>query len=293
MSLEVFVVMKPGVTVTGRAHIARDGKSVASECLTAQPDHADLVALEEALKLWEAGLVSQVIAIMAGPALANDILSYALAMGADRAIHVATGDDLFADARVLGHLIAAVVAHHGGRFILTGAGSADGDGDVLPHMIAQEMGAACLTNIDKLKFLNGELKVERRIEKGHRQIWNATLPAVVACHEGANSPRYVPVTALVLARNQAVTEIDPGALGINQAELRPGTSLEKFVPPRTRPKRIAAAATQSVAERMQAAVSGGVGDTKKGQSLSGSPEQIADQIVAFLEQRGLLGEQRQ
>lgn len=291
VGLDLFVAMTPDLTVAGRPRIARDGKSVLPECLSVGPRHADLVALEQALRMREAGQASRVTCIAAGSAAANETLAHALALGADRAIRVPTADEFYADARVLGHLIADAITNQGGRLVFTGAGSVDGDGDVLPHMIAHDLGAACLTNIAVLDVSGADIRAERRIEKGHRQIWGARLPAVVAFDPGANSPRYAPVAALVLARRAAVSVLDTRDRNGDPREPRPATLLRKLVPPRIRPKHIATgSSSQSAAERMRATVSGGVGTAKTGSALSGSPEQVADSIVAFLGQRGLLGD---
>ncbi len=289
MGLELFVALKPDLTISGRPRIARDGKSVAPECLSAGPHHTDLVALEQAIRMREAGEASSITCVAAGSTAADETLAHARALGADRAIRVPAADELYADARILGGLIAGAIAGYGGRLVFTG--SQPTDGDVLPHMIARDLDAACLTDVVALELSGGDIRASRRIEKGHREIWGARLPAVVAFDGGANSPRYAPVAALVLARGTCPTVFDPEGRNAEPVEAQPTIVLKKLVPPRIRPKRISAGSSgQSAAERMQAAVSGGVGDAKTGSAISGPPDQVADYIVAFLGQRGLLGE---
>lgn len=286
MTPDVFVVLLASFTIKSRLRIARDGKSVAPECLSPTPNLADLIALEQALRLREHGLVSRVICIAGGSQIADEILSHSIAMGADRAIRFKAGADLYADARESGQRVAAIIASFGGKLVFTGGGSSDGDGDVNPHMVAAGLDATCLTNAMDLELSGDKLRVERRIEKGHRQIWATHLPAVVAFDPSAVAPRYVPVAAHILARRAPTPVREP-----DQDELEPATALSKFIAPRIRPKRISAVpSSQSVAERMQAVVTGGLGETKTGTVLSGPPDQVADQIVAFLEQRGLLEE---
>ena len=281
MSPEVFVVLRPNFAVEGRLRISRDGKSVAPECLSPTPSLADLVARER-------GLVSGVICIAEGTQIADEILSRGISMGADRAIRVPADGGLYEDACISGQRIAAAISSLGGKLVFAGGGTDDGDGEVIPHVIATGLNATCLTCVMELALTDDMVRVERRIEKGHRQIWSARLPAVVAFDPGSEAPRYVPVASDILARQGSPSVAEP-----DRVEREPVTALSKFVAPRIRPKRIAAAPlNRSVAERMQATVAGGLGETKAGAILSGPPDQVADQIVAFLGDRGLLGEDR-
>lgn len=294
MALEVFVAMQPTVSVKGRARIARDGQSVAAECLQTAPNPADLVALEAALRLRENGQVSTVTCIAAGSTAADAVLSYGIAMGADRAVRVPAGEDLYVDAGVLGRSIAAAVAGFGGGLVFAASTSADGEADAVPHVIAAALDAACLTNVTALRLSSTEVEVERWLEKGRREIWGAHLPAVVAFEARANNPRYVAVAALALSRRTASPESVPKESHVQAAEPDAATILRKLVTPRIRPKRIAGGSSrQPVSERMRAAVSGGSGEMKSGQALAGPPDRVADLIVAFLDERGLLGGDRQ
>jgi len=284
--------MQPSVTVQGRVRIERDGLSVAAQCLQTAPNPAALVALEEALRLRETGIASSVTCIAAGAA-ADAVLAHGIAMGADRTVRIHAPAGLYVDARVLGCSIAAAVAGSAGQLVFVAGQSADGEADALPHEIAAALDAACLTNVTALRFSNNEVEVERRLEKGRREIWGARLPAVVAFDARANSPRYVTVAALVLARRTASPASVADRPQDLAAEPDAATTLRKLVTPRIRPKRVAGSSSkQSVNERMLAAVSGGAGEVKSGKPLSGPLDHLADLIVAFLDDRGLLGADR-
>jgi len=285
MSEEVFVVLQPDFAINGRASIARDGKSIAQECLSLTSRLADQVALEQALRLREKGHVSRVTCVAACSSAAEDILTQAMASGADRALRIDTGDDLYIDAQAVGQKIANEITGLNGELVFTGSWSGDGNGDLMPHVIAAGLGAACLSNTMNVEISADRVQIERRIEKGHRQIWEAILPAVVAFDPSATAPRYVPVAAQILARRRSITVIDP-VLSVEQ----PATALRKFIPARIRAKRVSVApAHQTVQERMQATVAGGVSKKKSSTTLSGPPHQVADQIIAFLEERKFLG----
>lgn len=286
--IDVAVVMQATISVDGRARIARDGKSVAPECLRTALNPVDLVALEEALKLRESGLVSTVTCLAVGPG-ADVALAHGLAMGADRIVRAEAPTELYVDARLLGRSIAAALADSVAQLIFVAGQSVDGDAEVLPHEIAVALDAACLTRATALKLSRDEVEVERWLEKGRREIWAAGLPAVVAFDTRANNPRYVAVAALALAHRSALSESVVHHADVRAVQSGAATSLQRFVTPRVRVKRVAGGSSeQGVSDRMRAAVSGGSVESNSGKALSGPPEHVADQIVAFLGERGLL-----
>ncbi len=291
---EVFVAMQAGASVEGRARIARDGLSVADECLRTVPNPTDLVALEAALGLREAGQISTVTCIAIGASTADTILSHGMAMGADRVVRIPMSDQLYLDARFAGRAIAAAVAGSAERLVFTGGESVDGEAEALSHMIAVALGATCMTNVASFSFSDTGMEVERRLERGRRERWRARLPAVVAFAPRANDPRYVAVAALCLARRTTSPEVISTEPQLLTEQAVAATALRKFVAPRIRPKRRAGRASAgTVGERMRAAVDGGVGETKNSDLLSGPPARVADRIVAFLDERGFLGTGRE
>jgi electron transfer flavoprotein alpha/beta subunit len=286
MSLEIFVILKLGFTIDGRARISRDGKSVKPECLSPQPQLADIVALEHALKLRERELASRVICVSQGAEAADEILSRGLGMGADQAIRLAADDGVFVDPQIQGHRIASVISGVGGKLVFTGGGSGDGDDEIVPHVVAADLGAACLSNVMDFELSGDRLKVERRVEKGDRQIWEADLPAVLAFDSSSLPPRYVATAMRILAQSRKIPVTSP-----DRPDPAAPTNLKKFVVPRIRAKRLSAGpADFSADQRMQFSVAGGLSKKTPGKVLSGPPDQVADGIVAFLDAKGLLGE---
>ncbi len=288
-AFDVVVVMQASVSVKGRARIARDGQSVDPECLAALPNLVDFVALEEALKLRESGKAATVTCVAAGAA-ADAVLAHGLAMGADRIVRVEAPEGLYVDARVLARSIVGACT---GQLVVIAGQSANGEADALPHEIAAALDAACLTNVTVLRVSNGEVEAERWLEKGRREIWGTRLPAVVAVAATANNPRYVTVAALALARRSASLQLVAREVVVPATESDAATALQKLVTPRIRPKRIAGnSSKQSVSERLRVAVSGDSAQMQSGKPVSGPPTHVADAIVAFLDERGLLEERR-
>jgi electron transfer flavoprotein beta subunit len=287
--IDVVVVMQAAVSVQGRVRIARDGQSVDAQCLQSACNPVDLVALEEALKLRETGLVSTVTCLAAGSG-ADAVLAHGIAMGADRIVRIHADEDLYVDARVLGRSIAAALAGSPAQLLFVAGQSADGEADAIPHEIAAALRAACLTNVTALRLANGEVEVERWLEKGRREIWAARLPAVVAFNVRANTPRYVTVAALALARRTAASAPHTGEEPSDAAaESGAATALQRLVVPRIRVKRVAGSTSrQPASERMRTLLNGVGGEVKSGKPLSGPPDHVADLIVAFLDERGLL-----
>jgi electron transfer flavoprotein beta subunit len=295
VALEVFVAMQATVSIQGRARIARDGRSVAAECLQSAPNPGDLVALEEALRLRDTGQVSKVSCIAAGATAADAVLSHGLAMGADRTVRIPTTDDLYVDTQRLGRSIAAAVAGSAGKLVFAASTSPDGEADALPHVIAAALHGACLTNVMSLRLSPNEVEVVRWLEQGRREIWGAHLPAIVAFEGRANTPRYAAVAALILARRTVSAGSAGSAAGtdIQATAHDPATMLRKLLPPRIRPKRMAGGPIgQPASERMRAAIGGGTAEMKRNAVLSGPPDRVANRIVAFLDARGLLGTER-
>jgi electron transfer flavoprotein beta subunit len=284
--------MQGAVSIRGRARIARDGLSLAAECLEAAPNPVDFVALEKALDLRESGLAATVTCMAAG-AGAEAALAQGLAMGADRIVGIDAPTDIYLDARVAGRAIAAALAGSAVSLVFVAGESSDGSAEVVPHEIAAALDAACLTNVMTLKLSDHDLEVERRLEQGRRETWGAAMPAVVAFDGRANDPRYVTVAALTLARRAVSAELAEDDVRAGDEVSGAATVLRTLVTPRIRTKRVAGqAAGQSVSERMRTAVSGGVGEVKSREPLSGPPALVAERIVAFLRERGLLGARR-
>ncbi len=282
--LDVFVCTRPMAVIESSPRIRDDGMALDPSCSRWIVDADNAYALEAALQLREQGAVARVVCISAGPVEYDLALTWCLAAGADRVLRVDLPTAGALDARATGVLLAGAVRRAGGSLVIMAQRSGDEQNALVAPAMAADLGAGYLDNAVDVRVEAGEVRIQRRIERGHRQLWAADLPAVVAVAPGANRPRYVSVAGLSLARQgtiEILTSTDPDKL----PRLSERVSL---VPGRQRTRAVSVpAASASAAERMQAIM----GTASKGPGptmLRGSKEELADHAVAFMQDRGIL-----
>ena len=177
----------------------------------------DRYALEEALRLKDAGKATEVVVLTVGPERAATALRTALATGADRAIHVK--DDALAGADPLGiaRAIAAAIKEEGFALILAGLQADDDNYTQTPGLVARLLGRPCATAVLKIEPGDGVVKVERELENQRVQVVEMTLPAVVAVQTGLNEPRYASLKGIMAAKKKEIRTVDLAAIGLDPA----------------------------------------------------------------------------
>lgn len=303
MLTEVIVCVKQAVGVRGSLALTADALQLSPECRQVLPNGADAFALEQALRLREQGLVGRVTCLSAGPTEAEAMLALCLAMGADRVLRVEVPEDLRLDEAMTGALLGAAIATLGGTLVLAAQRSDDGGSGIVPAAAARALGAAYLSNVAAIRIAGERIEVERKLERGNRQVWSATLPAVVAVEPGTVLPRYVSVAARILAKRRPVEVLTMAVLGIDPGHLARLTALKGLAVPRRRPKKtIAAAAAPAVPGRGRmpmmgglgaaASASAGAGQPKDKKILTGAPEELATAVINLLVEREILSRER-
>jgi electron transfer flavoprotein beta subunit len=178
----------------------------------------DAHALEEALRIREADGEGEVVAIMMGPSSAADSLRKALAIGADRAVHVAddalAGSDLVATARTL----AKAVAREEPDLVLLGQQGGDSDGAVLWSALAELLQLPVVSQAASLELAGGKAKAKRQTEYGYDVI-EAPLPCVVAVSDAINEPRYPSLKGIMGAKKKPYDTVSAGDLGLSADEI--------------------------------------------------------------------------
>jgi len=247
---------------------------------------ADRAALEEGLKL--AGKLAGVVtAISAGQEAAAAALRFCLARGAGRAVQVARGDDLdpVATALAVSDLLA------GGSFglVLCGGESGDGGSGRFPAELAARLDWPLVTAVAAVTLDSDGLKLERRIERGDREVVRCGLPAVLAVDPILAEARYVSVRARRVAANEPIDLFRGEVSGVDVI----GDELIALEPAKPRPKRTSGpAAGLSAMDRLAHAITGGVQQKQSGGFVEGPPATVAAEILRFLEERGFTGERR-
>jgi electron transfer flavoprotein beta subunit len=251
-------------------------------------NEADMFALEEALRARDRGEVGRVVSISVGPRRAREALVAALAMGADHAVRVDVPEDTGLDASAVAALLAAAIRSFGGRLAFAAQKSDDGRSGLVPAFLARHLDAVYLSNAATVHLTDGEIEIQRRVERGGRQVWRAALPAVVAFDSGINVPRYPRLATRLRARRQTIEETSPAVLAVDLGSLPRSVEILRVEPLRRRPKKLALPASESsAADRMRAIVGGGI-PAKASSVVAGPVDQLVAATVAFLKERRLL-----
>jgi electron transfer flavoprotein beta subunit len=177
----------------------------------------DAHAVEEALRVKERAGDGEVVVLTMGPAKAGDALRKALAMGADRSVHVAdegaAGSDLVATSAVL----AAALARQEPDLVLFGQQAADSDGAVLWAAVAERLGRPVISQVAELTLADGKVRGKRQTEFGYDVI-EAPLPAVIAVSDAVNEPRYPSLKGIMGAKKKPQEELSLAELGVEAGE---------------------------------------------------------------------------
>jgi electron transfer flavoprotein beta subunit len=178
----------------------------------------DANAVEEALKLKEAGGGAEVVLVALGPERAVDALRKGLAMGADRAVLVsddaAAGSDLVATSLVL----ATALEREGADLILFGQQASDSDGAVLWAAVADRLRRPVVSQAAELAVQDGKARVKRQTEFGYDVI-EAPLPAVIGVSDAINTPRYPSLKGIMSAKKKPQETLSAADLQLEGSQL--------------------------------------------------------------------------
>lgn len=171
-------------------------------------------AVEEAVRLKEAGAASEVIVVSVGEEACRDTIRTALAAGADRGLLVKT--DIEPQPLAVAKLIAAVARREGVDLILTGKQAVDGDDNQVGQMIAALLGRGQGTFVSKLVPGDGVVTVTREVDDGLETV-EVGLPAVVTADLRLNEPRYASLPNIMRAKRKPIDTLTPAELGVDPA----------------------------------------------------------------------------
>ena len=195
-----------------RAKADGSGADIASAKMSINP--FDEHAVEEAVRLKEAGVATEVVVVTTGAANAQDVLRHALALGADRAILVETAEHLnsLASAKVL----RAIAKREAPQLILIGKQAIDDDAAEVGQMLAALLNVGQGTFASKLTIADGKVTVAREIDGGQETL-ELNLPAVITADLRLNDPRYIKLPNLMLAKKKPLETIALADLDVNTA----------------------------------------------------------------------------
>ena len=207
----------------------------------------DEIAVEEAVRLKEAGKVSEIVAVSLGGKKCEDTLRTALAMGADRAIHVETEAAL--EPLAVAKLLKAVANKEQPQILLLGKQAIDDDANQTAQMLAALMNAPQGTFVGKLEIDGSEAVVTREIDGGMETV-ALKLPAVISADLRLNEPRYVKLPQIMQAKKKPLEKSTPEELGVNTA---PRMQAVSYAEPKARKAGEKVGSVAELVEKLKAA----------------------------------------
>ncbi|MDR2637814.1 MAG: electron transfer flavoprotein subunit beta/FixA family protein [Zoogloeaceae bacterium] len=213
--MKVLVPVKRVVdsNVKVRAKADETGVDLANVKMAMNP--FDEIAVEEAVRLKEKGVASEVVVVSCGAAANQEVLRTALAVGADRAILVDTGDAEVQPLAVA-KLLKAVCASEQPQLVIAGKQAIDDDSNQVGQMLSALQGWPQATFASKVEVADGKAKVTREIDGGLETL-EIALPAVITADLRLNEPRYAKLPDVMKAKKKPLDTTTPQALGVDVA----------------------------------------------------------------------------
>jgi len=210
--MKILVPVKRVVDFNVKVRVKSDQSGVELANVKMSMNPFDEIAVEEALKLKEAGKATEVIAVSAGVAACQETLRTALAMGADRAILVETDVEL--QPLTVAKLLKAVVATQSAGLVILGKQAIDDDANQTGQMLAALLDWPQATCASKVEVGDGHARVTREIDGGLETI-EVKLPAVITTDLRLNTPRYATLPNIMKAKKKPLDVVKPEQLGVD------------------------------------------------------------------------------
>jgi electron transfer flavoprotein beta subunit len=212
--MKVLVPVKRVVDFNVKVRVKADGSGVETANVKMSMNPFDEIAVEEALRLKEAGTATEVVAVSCGVQACQETLRTALALGADRAILVETDVEL--QPLAVAKLLRAIAQNENPQLVILGKQAIDDDCNQTGQMLAALLGWPQATFASKLKLAGGKADVTREVDGGLETI-SVKLPAVVTTDLRLNEPRYVTLPNIMKAKKKPLEVLKPEALGVDVA----------------------------------------------------------------------------
>lgn len=212
--MKVLVAVKRVVDYNVKVRVKSDqsGVDIANVKMSMNP--FDEIAVEEAVRLKEAGIVSEVIVFSAGPQQCQETLRTALAIGADRAILLETDTEL--QPLAVAKLLQAIYQKEQAQLIILGKQAIDDDSNQTGQMLAALLNLPQATFASKVSIADGKAQVTREVDGGLETV-SISLPAVITTDLRLNEPRYVTLPNIMKAKKKQLDVLKPDDLGVDIA----------------------------------------------------------------------------
>ena len=243
--MKALVAVKRVVDYNVKVRVKADGSDVDIGNVKMSMNPFDEIAVEEAVRLKEAGKVSEIVAVSLGEKKCEETLRTALAMGADRAIHVETDTKL--EPLAVAKLLKAVADKENPQIFFLGKQAIDDDANQVAQMLAALLNAAQGTFASKVQIEGDEVQIVREIDGGEETL-ALKLPAVISADLRLNEPRFVKLPNIMAAKKKPLEKLTPADL---VADISPRLKTVKFAEPKARQAGIKVASVAELVEKLK------------------------------------------
>jgi electron transfer flavoprotein beta subunit len=212
--MKILVPVKRVVDYNVKVRVKSDGSGVDIANVKMSMNPFDEIAVEEAVRLKEAGVATEIVAVSCGLAQCQETLRTAMAIGADRAILVETDVEL--QPLAVAKILKALVDKEQPQLVILGKQAIDDDANQTGQMLAALAGLPQATFASKLRVADGRAEVTREVDGGLETL-SIKLPAIVTTDLRLNEPRYVTLPNIMKAKKKPLENIKPADLGVDPA----------------------------------------------------------------------------
>ena len=243
--MKVLVPIKRVVDYNVKVRVRSDGSGVETANVKMSMNPFDEIAVEEAIRLKEAGLASEVVVVSCGVTACQETLRTGLAIGADRALLVESEVEL--QPLAVAKLLQAVCVREAPGLVIMGKQAIDDDSNQAGQMLAGLLGWPQATFASKLKLADGRAQVTREVDGGLETV-SIRLPAVVTTDLRLNEPRYVTLPNIMKAKKKTLDVLKPAELGV---DVSPRLKTLKVEEPPVRKAGIKVADVQALIDKLK------------------------------------------
>ena len=237
--MKILVPVKRVVDYNVKVRVKTDGSGIETSGVKMSMNPFDEIAVEEAVRLKEKGVATEIVAISMGVPQCSETIRTALAMGADRGILVETADEL--QQLAVAKLLKAIVDQEQPRLVILGKQAIDDDMSATGQMLAALLGWPQGTFASKVEVAGDSVTVTREVDGGLETV-ALNLPAIITTDLRLNEPRYASLPNIMKARKKPIANMKPADLGVDTT---PRLTILKVEEP---PKRKAGVKVKTVAE---------------------------------------------
>ena len=231
--MKIGVCIKQVPDTTAKISVRDDGAGIKEDGIKFVISPYDEFAIEEGIRLKEKNAGAEVIVFTFGPKRAQEALRSALAMGADRAVHITTESLPAVDSLSTAKVLTKALQKESVEILFTGRHAIDDDCAQVSQMIAEKLQWPHVTVVSKFTLEAGSKTavVERDVDGGAKEVWSVNLPAAFAAGKGYNAPRYPSPPGIIKAKSKPLEQMTVGELGLYAVDVKAKVIYSEFQVP--------------------------------------------------------------